>query len=242
MANLTNRKDQFYCIAHHHDRTSHLSKISQAMSRHTKALALRRQDEEDSSSSDSGSASEGGSDDDLTCDEPEHSHRPCEMAVKLPLWDLSFHLAALNKRAEALGRRGSGLQRMVLAACKPGAPAQSAKAVPASMKKFSYNFSRQVPALRYLPTQLAHFAYEYLADKLGLDKWLQESARDLDDVLKRCLVADEVRCDIFTFGCLAIRSEHTRGTVRVRARPFPDDRFHGTNPQVSDFRRVSLLM
>ena len=80
LANLTNRKDQFYCIAHHHDRTSHLSKISQAMSRHTKALALRRQDEEDSSSSDSGSASGGGSDDDLTCDEPEHSHRPCKMA------------------------------------------------------------------------------------------------------------------------------------------------------------------
>ena len=99
-----------------------------------------------------------------------------------------------------------------------------------------------MPALRYLPTQLGHFAFEYLADTLGLDKRLAESERDLDDVLKRCLVAEDDRCDIFAFGCLAIRSEHTRGTVRVRARPFPDDRFHGTNPQVSDFRRVSLLM
>ena len=98
-------------------------------------------------------------------------------------------------------------------------------------------------ALRYLPTQLAHFAYEYLADNLGLlvDKRLPESARDLGDVLQRYLVADDARCDIFTFGCLAIRSEHTRGTVRVRARPFPDDQFHGTNPQVTDSHRVSLL-
>ena len=123
------------------------------MSGHTKALFLRRQDEEDSSSSDLGSVSEGGSDDDLTCYEPEHSHRPCEMAVKLHLWSscgiLSFHLAALHKWAEALGRRGRGLQLIVLAECKPGAqPAPSAKPVPANMKKFSYNFSRQVPRAR----------------------------------------------------------------------------------------------
>ena len=117
---------------------------------------------------------------------------------KLHLWDLSFHLAALDKRAEALGRRGRGLQRIVLAACKPGAPAPSARPASPSVKKFSYPFSRQVPALRYLPTQLGHFAFEYLADKLGFDKRLAESERDLDDVLKRCLVAEDNRCDIFT--------------------------------------------
>ena len=137
---------------------------------------------------------------------------------------------------------------MILAVCKPGAPAPSAKPIATNTKKFSYNFSRQVPDLRYLPVQLDHFAYQHLADELGLDKRLQESARDLDDVLKRFLVADEDRCDIFTFGCVAIRAEHTRGTLairaehtRVRARPFPDDQFHGTNPQVSDFHRVSPL-
>ena len=125
-------------------------------------------------------------------------------------------MAAVDKMAEALGWRGRGLQRIVvLAACKSGAPAPSAKPFPGCMQRFSYNVSRQVPDLRFLPPQLAHFAYAYLAGKLGLDKRLQDAARNLDDVLKRYLVADGDRCDIFTFGCLAIRSEHTRGTVRI---------------------------
>ena len=103
------------------------------MVRHTKALAQTRQDGEDASSSDSatdGGRDDRGSDDVLTHDEPEHSH---EVATKLPLWDLSFHLAALDKRAEAPGRRERGLQRIVLAACKPGAP----RAAP-RVKKVSY--------------------------------------------------------------------------------------------------------
>ena len=96
LAMLTDRKDQFYCIAHrdHHDRTSHLSKImiTQAVAQHTKALARTRQDGEDTSSSDSatdasGGSDDGGSDDVLTHDEPENSHRPCEVATKLPFWD-----------------------------------------------------------------------------------------------------------------------------------------------------------
>ena len=241
LANLTNRKDQFHCIASHHDRTSNLSKINQAVSRHTKALARRRQeDEEDPCSSDSAAESIDGEDvdDDLTFD--ERSSRPCEVCIKLPLWDMSFDLKALHKTAEANGKRGRGLQRIVLAACKPGAATPSARAAPSSTKRFSYHFSQQLPDLRYLPTQLAHFAYEYLADKLGLQR-LPEPQRDLNHVLKTYLVADQDKCDIFTFGGLAIRSEHLRGTVRVRARPFPEDQFHGTNPQVSAWHRVSLL-
>jgi hypothetical protein len=162
------------------------------------------------------------------------------VCIKLPLWDMSFDLKALHKTAEANGKRGRGLQRIVLAACKPGAATPSARAAPSSTKRFSYHFSQQSPDLRYLPTQLAHFAYEYLADKLGLQR-LPEPQRDLNHVLKTCLVADQDKCDIFTFGGLAIRSEHLRGTVRVRARPFPEDQFHGTNPQVSAWHRVSLL-
>jgi hypothetical protein len=230
VANLTNRKQQFYCIGSRHDRTSHLSKINQAVSRHTKVLARRSQEEEDSCSS-SDSAAESVDDDDLTFD--ERASRPCEICVKQPLWDMSFDLKALHKVAEALGKRGRGRQRIVLAACKPGAAPPSARAAPSSSKRFSYYFSQQVPDLRYLPTWLGHFAYEYLAEKLGLQR-LPEPERDLDHVLKTCLVEDHDKCDISTFGGLAIRSEHSRGTVRVRARPFPDDQFHGTNPQVSD--------
>ena len=67
-----------------------------------------------------------------------------------------------------------------------------------------------------------------------------QSARDLDDVLKRFLVAYEGRCDIFIFGFLAISScsEHTRGTVCLSARPLPDDQFHGTD---SDLQYPSHL-
>ena len=90
LAKLTNRKDQFYCTAHHHDRTAHLSKImiTQAVAQHTKALARTRQDGEDTSSSDSatdasGGSDDGGSDDVLTHNEPEHSHRLCEVATKV---------------------------------------------------------------------------------------------------------------------------------------------------------------
>jgi hypothetical protein len=242
LENLTNGKDQFYCIAHHHDRTSHLSLVNQAVARHTKVLARRGTEEGGSStcsSSDSAADSTDGEsvDDDLTFD--ERTSRPCEVCVKLPLWDMSFDLKALHKVAEANGKRGRGLQRIVLAACKAGAAAPSARATPANKKRFAYHFSQQVPDLRYLLTQLAHFAFEYLAEKLGLQR-LPEPERDLDRVLKTCLVADQDKCDIFTFGGLAIRSEHSRGTVRVRARPFPDDQFHGTNPQVCDFHRLPI--
>jgi hypothetical protein len=98
--------------------------------------------------------------------------------------------------------------------------------------RFSYSATDQYQDLKYLPTQLAHYAYEYLRQQVGLED-LPEERRDLDSVLMNCLVPNTDRCAIFTFGCMAIRSDHLLGTVRVRARPFADDMFHGSNQQVS---------
>ena len=160
------------------------------------------------------------------------------MAVKLPLWDLSFDLKALHKEAEAVGNRGRGCQRLVLAACKPGAP--PAPSASKTVARFSYEWSRQFPDLKFLPTQLGHYIYEYLGDKLGLS-WRPEHDRDLDHVLPTYLVQDQDKCDIFTFGGIAIRSDHSRGTVRIRARPFASDSFHGNNPQVTCIQCCTLL-
>ena len=91
-----------------------------------------------------------------------------------------------------------------------------------AVARFLYEWSRQFPDLKYLPTQLGHYIYEYLGEKLGLP-WKPEEDRDLDHVLKTYLVPDKDKCDIFTFGGIAIRSEHSRGTVCVRARPFASD-------------------
>jgi hypothetical protein len=65
----------------------------------------------------------------------------------------------------------------------------------------------------------------------GLD-YVPEDERDVHAVLDRCLVRDADGADIFTFGGIAIRSEHHKGTVRVRSRPFVSDPFRGRNPQV----------
>ena len=185
-----------------------------------------RTDGADSSSASSSDAGGSDDDDDLTFD--QRSSRPCELAAKLPLWDMTFHLKSLHKMVESSGRRGRGRQRLVSAACKAGAPSARRD----RPDRFSYNATAQYPDLKYLPTQLAHYAYEYLRQQLGLED-LPEDRRDLDGVLKNCLVPDLDMSDIFTFGCMAIRSDHFRGTVRVRARPFADDTFHGSNPQVS---------
>ena len=110
-----------------------------------------------SSSSSSADSVESG-DDDLAFD--QRASRPCELAVKLPLWDLSFDLKALHKEAEAVGNRGRGRQRLVLAACKSGAP--PAPSASKAVARFSYEWSLQFPDLKYLPTQLGHYMYEYL--------------------------------------------------------------------------------
>lgn len=216
LAGLTNGKDQFMSISSHHERTMSLAKLNDAVKRNTKRLARQSQKTEgDDSSSDNSSDAGGSDDDDLSFD--QRSSRPCELAAKLPLWDMIFHLKSLHKNVEAMGRRGRGRQRLVSAACKAGAPAQSARRVRPDSTRFTYNASDQFPDLKYLPTQLAHYAYEYLGKQLNLED-LPEQCRDLDGVLKNCLVPDQDRCDIFTVGGMAIRSDHWRGTVRIRAR------------------------
>jgi hypothetical protein len=227
-AGITNGKDVFANIVGHHDRTRNIAMINDAVKRTSKRQA--RTDAGPGHSSDSSSDAGGSDDEDDLCFD-QRASRPCELAAKLPLWDMTFHSKSLHKNAESTGRRGRGRQRLLIAACKAGAPVPSARKDRPDSTRFSYGAAAQYPDLKYLPTQLAHYAYEYLREQLGLED-LPEERRDLDSVLKNCLVPDTDRCDIFTFGCMAILSDHFRGTVRVRARPFADDTFHGSNPQV----------
>lgn len=221
----TNRKDQFMSISKFHDRDTNLVQLNQAVSRHNKLLAALSKGDDDDDGSSSNSSSGVDSEDDLTFD--DKGSRPCELAAKLPLWDMSFDMSALHKMPEALGARGKGRQRLVLAAFKAGA-------APPKEGRFMYSWAQECPELKFLPQQLAHYAYEYLHEKLGLD-YISQAQRDtqsLDHVLQTYLVPDRDKCDIFTFGGLAIRCAHFAGTVRVRARPFASDAFHGRNPQV----------
>ena len=90
LTNLTNQKNQYVCISHRHERSACLSKLSglsQAISRHAKVLA-RGKSEEDVSSSSSSSSDSVESGNYFAFDQRES--RPREVAVKLPLWDLSF--------------------------------------------------------------------------------------------------------------------------------------------------------
>jgi hypothetical protein len=108
----------------------------------------------------------GGSDDDEDLTFDQHSSRPCEMTAKLPLWDMTFHLKSLHKIVESSGRRGRCRQRLVSAACKAGAPSARRD----HQDRFSYRATAQYPDLKNLPTQLAHYAYEYLRQQLGVEE------------------------------------------------------------------------
>ena len=74
----TNRKDQFMCILKHHDRSTSLLRLNQAVSRRNKHLARH-------SKGDNGSSS--GSDDDRDDELPfnDKGSRPCELAVQAAL-------------------------------------------------------------------------------------------------------------------------------------------------------------
>ena len=219
----SNGKDQYKIIAGHHDRVASLTTLKKCVSRHAKFLSRGKE-------SDSESSSQGDDDDDDDiCTDPLTS-RPCEMAARLPLLEMTYDIKALRREPLSLGLKGSGRQRIVLAACKPGAPAPSNRGK-ASGTKFLYNHAVEFPNLKFLPAQLAHFAYEYLRSSLGLED-LPEAERDINGVLDNCLLRDSDGADIFTFGGMAIRSQHHKGTVRMRARPFASDKFFGRNPQV----------
>ena len=217
----SNGKDQFITIAKYHDRASNVTKLKQAISRNSRFLS--REDESDSGSSSDSAAYE--EDDDILTD--EITSRPCEMAVRMPLWDMTFQVKDLRREPFSLGTKGRGRQRIVLAAGAPGRSQANKGKAPA--KRFVYNFADENPDLKNLPTQLGHFAHEYLRISLDLPD-VPEAERD--GVLERCLFRESDGADIFTFGGLAIRSLHHKGTVRVRSRPFPSDKFFGKNPKV----------
>ena len=219
----SNGKDQFMIISRFHERASSLTKLRQAASRHEQFLS--RGNESDSGSN---SANDDDDEDDDVLTDP-HTSRPCEMAARMPLWDMTADVQALHREPFSLGVKGRGLQRLVLAACKAGAPTGANKSQ--QTNKFSYKYAAEYPALRFLPVQLGHFAYEYLRCSLGLQE-LPEAERDINGVLDTCLKRDSDGADIFTFGGIAIRSPYHKGTVRVRSRPFASDKFFGRNPQV----------
>ena len=222
----SNGKDQFITIAKFHDRSSNVTKLKQAISRNSRFLSQKNE-------SDSGSSSDSAAyeeDDDILTD--EITSRPCEMAVRMPLWDMIFQSKDLRREPLSLGPKGRGLQRIILAACKAGAPARSqANRGKAPSSRFVYNYADENPDLRYLSTQLGHFAHEYLRGPLELPD-VPEAERDINGVLERCLLREGDGADIFTFGGLAIRSLNHKGTVRVRSRLFPSDKFFGKNPKV----------
>ena len=217
----SNGKDQYRIIAGHHDRTSCLTTLKHCISRHARFMS--RDKESDNSDSGSSSQSDDDDDDDDICGTDPFTSRPCEMAARMPLWERTYDIKALRREPLSLGKRGQGRQRIVIAACKPGAPAPSNRGK-VSGTKFLYNHAMEFPNLKYLSAQLGHFAYEYLHSRLGLE-YLPEEERDINGVLDSCQVHDCDATDIFTFGGIAIRSLHHKGTVRVRARPLPATNF-----------------
>jgi len=232
LSGISNGKDQFRIVAQFHARSSTLAQLKDATNRHTQRL-LRDRSVEDSESSSSDADYAHDENDDLLTD--EHTSRPCEMAAKLPLLEMSYDLRAIHREPFSLGPEGRGLQRLVLAACNPQVAASVRGRDNAAAAAKYIKYAQQFPSLKFLPIQLGHFAYEYLGRRLGLDV-LPEKERDIDGVLNTYLVRDSDKCDIFTFGGIALRSDAFQGTVRVRARPL--DTFHGTNPQVKACKRL----
>ena len=87
------------------------------------------------------------------------------------------------------------------------------------------------PILRWLPSKLAEWLAENLAEELAIpaklgDKWTVE---ELNTVLERNLVSD-----LRTFGAIQWECELYRGRPKARCYPFNLDghRFRGKNPQV----------
>ena len=256
----SNGKDQFITIAKYHDRASNVTKLKQAISRNSRFLS--REDESDSGSSSDAAQADDEDDDDVLTDTT--SSRPCEMAVRMPLWDMVCQAKDLRRVLISLGKKRRGRQRISLLQFATGVPARSssqankgkapATGPPArsssqankgssqtNKRKFLYNYAEENSDLRYLVPQLAHFAHEYLRIGLGLPD-VPEKQRDIDGTLQRYLVRDADGADIFTFGGVAIRSLHSKGTVRVRSRPFPSDKFFGKNMQVVARSSLAMVM
>ncbi len=157
-------------------------------------------------------------------DENEHSKEstlPCIVAVKYPLLHSTFHPENMHMRCETLGKKQRGLQRINL-----------------NTTLIDSLHTRAFPNMKYLPTQIAHYAFDYLHEKLGLPK-IAEGRRTIEDLnsIIHTYIASDLRdgTHVQTFGAVAFESDRMAGIVRARARPFSNDRWHGRNPQDAVF-------
>ena len=85
-----------------------------------------------------------------------------------------------------------------------------------------------------MPVQLAHFAFDYLWEELGLPE-TAEADRTISQL-------DSIRLDYInakgkngahalTFGGIALESDRMAGIVRIRGRPFRSDQWYRKNSQ-----------
>ena len=151
-------------------------------------------------------------------DDAEKETYSCVVFVKYPLLESTFDRSAQHRRIEAPGRRGEGRQRINLNTCR-----------------FDQALTRDCLTnfLDFLPVQLGQYAYDYLWRELGLRE-TPEAARtvgQLNAIRQHYIAQGKKGAHALTFGGIAIESDRMAGIVRVRARPFRSDPFHGRNPQ-----------
>jgi hypothetical protein len=142
---------------------------------------------------------------------------PCLVALRYPIWRVTQRRDKLYTRLESFGKKGKGRQQIDLHAVR----IESAETL-------------AFPNMMYLPLQIAHFAFDYLHNELGLRK-IEERDRKVDDInsirLKYIASNPSTGTHIQTHGGIALESDITAGVVRVRARPYANDTWFGKNPQ-----------
>jgi hypothetical protein len=156
--------------------------------------------------------------------EDEHSQEstlPCIVAVKYPLFNSTFHPESRHMRCETFGKKQRGLQRINL-----------------HTTGIDSLQTRAFPNLKYLPHQIAQYAFDYLHEKLGLPMIAEgrKTIPDLDSIIHRYIAADpRDGTHVQTFGAVAFESDRMAGIVRARARPFSNDKWYEGNPQDAVF-------
>jgi hypothetical protein len=110
-----------------------------------------------------------------------------------------------------------------------------------------YAYSKNHPALQWLPTKLAEWIGENLQDDLGFPDKADPRSRwmptELNNVLDRHVVLDRNGCALHAFGCIEWESEVYRGIMRAGCYPFKMHKhsFHGENPQVKKRMNWDIL-
>ena len=142
---------------------------------------------------------------------------PCLVALRYPIWLVTQRRNKLYTRLESFGKKGKGRQQIDLHAVR----IESAETL-------------AFPNMKYLPIQIAHFAFDYLHNELGLRK-IEERFRtvaDIDSIRLEYIASNpSTGTHIDTHGSIALESDITAGVVRVRARPYANDTWFGKNPQ-----------